>query len=56
MPVDFLTNYVQCSVAEERLDEFTESLAKFTRFSEFRVLATLNYASDMYNNSSIVSR
>ena len=39
------------------LDEFTESLSKFTRFSSFRPLATLCYASDMYNGSSnIVSR
>lgn len=34
------------------LDEFTESLSKFTRFSSFRPLATLCYASDMYNGSS----
>ncbi|CAG2236512.1 E3 ubiquitin-protein ligase COP1-like [Mytilus edulis] len=34
------------------LDEFTESLSKFTRFSSFRPLATLSYASDMYNGSS----
>ncbi|WAR31937.1 COP1-like protein [Mya arenaria] len=37
------------------LDEFTESLSKFTRFSSFRPLATLSYTSDIYNSSSIVS-
>ncbi|KAH3794025.1 hypothetical protein DPMN_147554 [Dreissena polymorpha] len=38
------------------LDEFTESLSKFTHFSSFRPLATLSYTSDLYSNSSIVSR
>lgn len=38
------------------LQEFTESLSKFTRFSTFRTLATLSYASDIYSGSSIVSR
>ena len=42
--------------ANDSLEEFTESLSKFTRFSGFRSLATLNYASDIYNTSSIVSR
>ncbi|XP_006815329.1 E3 ubiquitin-protein ligase COP1-like [Saccoglossus kowalevskii] len=37
------------------LSQFTESLNKFTRFSSMRPLATLNYASDIYNGSSIVS-
>lgn len=37
------------------LEEFTESLSKFTRFSSFRPLATLSYATDIYNSSSIVS-
>ncbi|XP_045204825.1 E3 ubiquitin-protein ligase COP1-like [Mercenaria mercenaria] len=37
------------------LEDFTESLSKFTRFSSFRPLATLSYASDIYNSSSIVS-
>ncbi|XP_064616123.1 E3 ubiquitin-protein ligase COP1-like isoform X2 [Liolophura sinensis] len=36
-------------------ERFTESLSKFTRFSNFRPLATLSYASDIYNGSSIVS-
>ncbi len=38
------------------LDEFRESLAKFTQYSTARPLATLSYASDIYNTSSIVSR
>ena len=42
--------------ASDALDYFTESLAKFTKFSGFRCLATLSYASDIYSSSSIVSR
>ena len=38
------------------LDEFQQSLSKFTRYSNVRPLATLSYASDIYNTSSIVSR
>ena len=38
------------------LDEFQQSLSKFTRYSSVRPLATLSYASDIYNTSSIVSR
>ncbi|XP_046845426.1 E3 ubiquitin-protein ligase COP1-like isoform X2 [Xenia sp. Carnegie-2017] len=37
------------------LEFFTESLSKFTRFSGFRPLATLSYASEVHNGSSIVS-
>ncbi|XP_033731895.1 E3 ubiquitin-protein ligase COP1-like [Pecten maximus] len=40
---------------KDGLGEFTESLSKFTRFSTFRPLATLSYASDFYSGSSIVS-
>lgn len=40
----------------DALDYFTESLAKFTKFSGFRCLATLSYATDIYSSSSIVSR
>ena len=43
-------------VEVDPLDEFTESLTKFTKYTSFRPLATLSYASDIYNNSSIVSR
>ncbi|XP_028394945.1 E3 ubiquitin-protein ligase COP1-like [Dendronephthya gigantea] len=37
------------------LEYFTECLSKFTRFSGFRPLATLSYASEVHNGSSIVS-
>ncbi|KAF7223262.1 E3 ubiquitin-protein ligase COP1 isoform X2 [Nothobranchius furzeri] len=38
-----------------QLDDFTECLSKFTRYNTVRPLATLSYASDLYNGSSIVS-
>uniref|UniRef100_A0A674N996 COP1 E3 ubiquitin ligase n=1 Tax=Takifugu rubripes TaxID=31033 RepID=A0A674N996_TAKRU len=38
-----------------QLDDFMECLAKFTRYNSVRPLATLSYASDLYNGSSIVS-
>uniref|UniRef100_A0AAY4AAK6 RING-type domain-containing protein n=1 Tax=Denticeps clupeoides TaxID=299321 RepID=A0AAY4AAK6_9TELE len=38
-----------------QLDEFMECLSKFTRYNSVRPLATLSYASDLYNGSSIVS-
>uniref|UniRef100_A0A8C7MUU5 COP1 E3 ubiquitin ligase n=1 Tax=Oncorhynchus kisutch TaxID=8019 RepID=A0A8C7MUU5_ONCKI len=38
-----------------QLDDFMECLSKFTRFNSVRPLATLSYASDLYNGSSIVS-
>ncbi|GLG99565.1 Protein will die slowly [Gryllus bimaculatus] len=37
------------------LDVFRENLVKFSRYSTLRPLATLNYSSDMFNNSTIVS-
>ncbi|KAK8784460.1 E3 ubiquitin-protein ligase COP1-like isoform X1 [Amblyomma americanum] len=37
------------------LKEFTEDLSKFTRYSSIRPLATLNYATDLLNGTSIVS-
>ncbi|KAG1678928.1 E3 ubiquitin-protein ligase COP1 [Nymphon striatum] len=37
------------------LEEFTESLNHFTRFTHIRPLATLSYASDIFSGSSIVS-
>jgi len=40
----------------DSLDEFFESLSKFTRYSAVRTLASLSYATDIYNMSSIVSR
>lgn len=37
------------------LDEFREDLVKFSRYSSLRSIATLNYSSDLFNNSTIVS-
>ncbi|XP_034943967.1 E3 ubiquitin-protein ligase COP1-like isoform X1 [Chelonus insularis] len=37
------------------LDVFRENLVKFSRYSSLRPLATLNYSSDIFNNSTIVS-
>ncbi|KAL5012534.1 hypothetical protein ScPMuIL_011085 [Solemya velum] len=37
------------------LEEFSENLSKFTRFSSLRSLASLSYASDIHSASSIVS-
>ncbi|XP_035222396.1 E3 ubiquitin-protein ligase COP1-like isoform X2 [Stegodyphus dumicola] len=42
-------------VSRSGLDDFDESLSKFTRFSFVRPLATLNYANDHFNSSNIVS-
>ncbi|XP_070330144.1 E3 ubiquitin-protein ligase COP1 isoform X5 [Odocoileus virginianus] len=43
------------SRTSSQLDEFQECLSKFTRYNSVRPLATLSYASDLYNGSSIVS-
>lgn len=37
------------------LDIFRENLIKFSRYNILRPLATLNYSSDLFNNSTIVS-
>uniref|UniRef100_A0A1B6CBX0 RING-type domain-containing protein n=1 Tax=Clastoptera arizonana TaxID=38151 RepID=A0A1B6CBX0_9HEMI len=37
------------------LDTFRENLVKFSRYNNLRPLATLNYSSDIFNNSTIVS-
>lgn len=37
------------------LDEFRENLVKFSRFNSLRPIATLNYGTDIFNNSTIVS-
>ncbi|XP_044005303.1 E3 ubiquitin-protein ligase COP1-like [Aphidius gifuensis] len=37
------------------LDIFRENLVKFSRYNSLRPLATLNYSSDIFNNSTIVS-
>ncbi|XP_067133122.1 E3 ubiquitin-protein ligase COP1-like [Centruroides vittatus] len=42
-------------ISKDGLHEFTENLSKFIKYSNMRPLATLNYASDLFNNSSIVS-
>ncbi|XP_046385178.1 E3 ubiquitin-protein ligase COP1-like isoform X1 [Ischnura elegans] len=43
------------SAGSEGLDLFRENLVKFSRYSTLRPLATLNYSSDIFNNSTIVS-
>ncbi|XP_029847726.1 E3 ubiquitin-protein ligase COP1 isoform X1 [Ixodes scapularis] len=43
------------STSSDGLREFTENLSKFTRYSSMRPLATLNYATDLLNGTSIVS-
>lgn len=40
---------------EDGLDEFRENLVKFSRFNALRPIATLNYGTDIFNNSTIVS-
>ena len=42
-------------VGNTGLDFFRENLVKFSRYSALRPLATLNYSSDIFNNSTIVS-
>lgn len=37
------------------LDQFKECLTKFSTYNSLRVIATLNYSSDLFNNSTIVS-
>ncbi|KZC05946.1 E3 ubiquitin-protein ligase RFWD2 [Dufourea novaeangliae] len=37
------------------LDVFRENLVKFSKYNTLRSLATLNYSSDIFNNSTIVS-
>lgn len=37
------------------LDVFRENLVKFSRYNVLRPIATLNYSSDLFNNSTIVS-
>lgn len=48
--------FLDDSRTTSQLDEFQECLSKFTRYNSVRPLATLSYASDLYNGSSIVSR
>lgn len=41
--------------SNQYLDEFRESLIKFSRYSSLQMLASLNYSNDLFNNSTIVS-
>uniref|UniRef100_A0A8D0BS76 COP1 E3 ubiquitin ligase n=1 Tax=Salvator merianae TaxID=96440 RepID=A0A8D0BS76_SALMN len=50
-----MTRVSEDSRTSSQLDEFQECLSKFTRYNSVRPLATLSYASDLYNGSSIVS-
>uniref|UniRef100_A0A8C8APR6 E3 ubiquitin-protein ligase COP1 n=1 Tax=Otus sunia TaxID=257818 RepID=A0A8C8APR6_9STRI len=50
-----MTRVSDDSRTTSQLDEFQECLSKFTRYNSVRPLATLSYASDLYNGSSIVS-
>ena len=43
------------SMETSSLDVFRENLVKFSRYNTLRPLATLNYSSDIFNNSTIVS-
>lgn len=43
------------STSPAGLDQFSTSLSKFTKYSGIRVMANLNYTSDIYSNASIVS-
>jgi len=40
--------------SDDSLDQFSDNLSNFTRYSRYNVLATLKYG-DMFNASSIVS-
>ncbi|XP_050531054.1 E3 ubiquitin-protein ligase COP1-like isoform X1 [Daktulosphaira vitifoliae] len=40
---------------DNSLDAFRENLVKFSRYNSLRPIATLNYGTDMFNNSTIVS-
>lgn len=52
-PMD--NNVMRLPNTEKGLDVFRESLIKFSRYTSLRPLATLNYASDIQNSSTIVS-
>lgn len=45
----------KCADPQSGLDLFRENLIKFSRYNVLRPLATLNYSSDLFNNSTIVS-
>ena len=55
--IDLRANNCKLEEGPEQMNEFTDCLSKFTRYSSFRPLASLSYAVDLFNgNSSIVSR
>lgn len=62
VPILCCVFYIVCLLCSDegrnlnQLDDFMECLSKFTRYNSVRPLATLSYASDLYNGSSIVSR
>ena len=43
------------SLSDLHLNEFGTSVNRIAKYTGFRTLATLNYAADLFNNSSIVS-
>lgn len=51
-PIDKCTKAAELNSG---LDRFRETLIKFSTYNSLRVLATLNYSSDLFNNSTIVS-
>lgn len=51
----YLTTRVKSLCSDDGLKEFKDNLSKFTRYSSIRPLATLNYATDLLNGTSIVS-
>ncbi|RZF41135.1 hypothetical protein LSTR_LSTR010787 [Laodelphax striatellus] len=53
-PVDNTTAGSSVS-SNSGLDVFRENLVKFSRYNSLRPLATLNYSTDIFNNSTIVS-
>lgn len=51
----YLTTRGKNLCSDDGLKEFKDNLSKFTRYSSIRPLATLNYATDLLNGTSIVS-
>ncbi|XP_066259287.1 E3 ubiquitin-protein ligase COP1-like [Euwallacea similis] len=68
---DFVSSYFSCksrdilfgkvdkskpgSQTDDSLDQFRESLIKFSTYSALRLMTSLNYSNDLFNNSTIVS-
>ncbi|OXU29379.1 hypothetical protein TSAR_016101 [Trichomalopsis sarcophagae] len=51
----FGANSSEVQSTSSGLDVFREDLVKFSRYNSLRPLATLNYSSDIFNHSTIVS-